>query len=112
MRPVSGSDVEYHDSRGTAAEPRDTRAGERRPGHLPHGTATDAPPWEGSSLDAPVVQGTYRPDVGPGGTEVDESDRALANRSRTARAPDQPSDPAGEGPAALSEPEPSDRGRR
>jgi hypothetical protein len=66
---------------------RDAPPGERHGGHLPEGTATDVPPPEGTSVDAPKVQGIYRPDVGPGGADIDEGDRALPSRDRTARRP-------------------------
>ncbi len=70
----------------------------RHGGHLPEGTATDVTPPDGTSVDAPVVQGIYRPDVGPGGADIDEGDRVLPNRDRTARKPEQPSAPGEQRP--------------
>ena len=72
----------------TPREPNipDAERTDRRDPDLPDGTATDVTPAEGTSADAPVVQGIYTPDVGPGGDDVDESS-ALPNRYRTARHP-------------------------
>lgn len=70
----------------------------RHGGHLPEGTATDVAPPDGTSVDAPEVQGIYRPDVGPGGADIDEDDRVLPNRDRTARNPEQPSAPGEQRP--------------
>jgi hypothetical protein len=70
----------------------------RHGGRLPEGTATDVAPPDGTSVDALEVQGIYRPDVGPGGADVDEGDRALPNRDRTARKPEQPSAPGEQRP--------------
>jgi hypothetical protein len=73
----------------TSHEPRipDAEETDRHGADLPEGTATDVTPPEGTSVDAPKVQGIYRPDVGPGGEDIDESAPALPNRYRTARRP-------------------------
>ncbi len=52
---------------------------------LPEGTAPDVPPAPGTSAGAPKVEGIYRPDVGPGGKDIDEGDRPLPNRYRADR---------------------------
>jgi len=73
----------------TPREPRipDTERTDRRGADLPDGTATDVTPPEGTSVDAPVVQGVHTPDVGHGGEDIDEAEPALPNRYRTARRP-------------------------
>ncbi|HEX6075077.1 MAG TPA: hypothetical protein VFZ32_07420 [Micromonosporaceae bacterium] len=81
---------------------REAPHGERHGGDLPEGTATDVLPPEGTSTDAPAVQGIHRPDVGPGGADIDESDRVLPNRGRSARKPEQPSAPGEQPPLRRS----------
>lgn len=76
----------------------------RHGGHLPEGTATDVAPPDGTSVDAPAVQGVYRPDVGPGGADIDEGDRVLPSRDRTARKPEQPSAPGEQRPLRRTHP--------
>lgn len=61
---------------------------DRGASRLPEGAGMDAPPMPGTSADAPVVQGVHIPDIGEGGRDIDEGERPLASRSRTARDPD------------------------
>ncbi len=61
---------------------------DRGPSRLPEGSGMDVPPMPGTSADAPEVQGIHTPDVGDGGRDIDEGERPLASRPRTARDPD------------------------
>lgn len=54
---------------------------------MPPDTGPNPPAMPGTSEHAKPVQGIYRPDVGPGGADIDTGDRSLAGRSRAARGP-------------------------
>lgn len=54
---------------------------------MPPDTGPNPPPMPGTSETLRPVQGIYRPDVGPGGRDIDLDERALPGRERNARGP-------------------------
>lgn len=54
---------------------------------IPGDTGPNPPSMPGTSEAARPVQGVYRPDVGPGGEDIDTGDRSLAGRGRQSRGP-------------------------
>lgn len=55
---------------------------------MPPDTGPNPPAMPGTSEDAEPVQGIYRPDIGPGGRDVDTTERPLPGRTRNARGPE------------------------
>lgn len=60
-----------------------------RQGHvrMPADTGPNPEAMPGTSEQAEPVQGVYRPDVGPGGRDIDTGDRPVPGRDRAARGP-------------------------
>ena len=71
--------------RGDSGNVRDDDDGERAAGGIPPGTGPDVPAPYGTSEDRPAEQGIHRPDVGPGGEDLDTVSPPLPGRSDNAR---------------------------
>ena len=55
---------------------------------MPPDTGPNPPAMPGTSEGERPVQGIYRPDVGPGGRDIDTGERALPGRGRIVRGGD------------------------
>lgn len=54
---------------------------------IPGDTGPNPPSMPGTSEAARPVQGVYRPDVGPGGADIDTGEHSMAGRGRQSRGP-------------------------
>ncbi|MGA8112481.1 MAG: hypothetical protein WCA46_02340 [Actinocatenispora sp.] len=88
---AESDETEQPDERERGSELRESPNDSDREGHvkMPPDTGPNPPAMAGTSEHAKPVQGIYRPDVGPGGADIDTGDRSLAGRSRSARGPHQ-----------------------
>ncbi|PZS30849.1 MAG: hypothetical protein DLM59_10740 [Pseudonocardiales bacterium] len=74
------------DQPDTAADDGRPAEGQDRPqAGVPEDGVTDLTPAPGTSEGLPAVEGTYVPDVGPGGADVDTDEPPLPGRGRDAR---------------------------
>jgi hypothetical protein len=85
-------------------EARETPNDRDPEGHvgMPPDTGPNPPAMPGTSEKAKPVQGVYRPDVGPGGRDIDTGDHPLAGRARSARGPAQGHAEPGDGDSERS----------